>query len=662
MKTICPHCKQEFPDIPDEYLNMSLECSMCHKNFICRKPKFCAECGGANPRDAIKCVRCEKRFPVIPHSMPRPQQNAEAAPAVIVSHPNDSVPENIGLFTAWRKIFCYGGRSGRKEYFLFILTNIAILLALHWLPRLTGLNLPDWASYVWSVPMGLAGLSLQIRRLHDMGNSGWWIFLFLPFNSLFFGLPGLLSSSQPGENEWGPNPAGIPDDGKKRSGTGNAIAITIGGIIAILVDVGLAKTLPAAFSASKEQALRMICHDNLKRIAAAVEISCGADGKYPADLRELLSQKHLKDECPSSHKGYVYFGCGQTRDGSNDIPLAMDEPLNHEGKYVNILLLNGAVTGHILPRKMTSCVEILHELFPQLSQSPQGRIALENAAKEDQRLKNGGHTETTSPSESPSETAETEISEAAKTESDTDGAEKELADESEAGEKTSVITFKLPSSDETAARNRALNETLDALKKTSDELKEKNLGKAEQDYKTAEKYVREKNKAKALKFLRRSADAGYAKAQNEMGLYYVQSERDYKQAVSWFKKAAEQGFADAQNNLGLCYFEGNGVALDYKQAVSWFKKAAGQGLPMAQNNLGLCYAEGHGVALDYKQAVSWFKKAAAQGMANSQFSLGKCYANGFGVPKNRKKAVFWYKKAAEQGYEDAKIELKRLGN
>ncbi|MBO4490818.1 MAG: SEL1-like repeat protein [Lentisphaeria bacterium] len=666
MKTICPHCKQEFPEIPDEYLNMSLECTVCHKNFICRKPKFCAECGGSNLPDAIKCIRCGKLFPVIPTPMPRPQQSAAAAPAVIVSHQDDSILEDVGLFTAWRKIFCYGGRSRRKEYFFFILTNIVILLALNWLPRLTGTNLPKWAPCVWSVPMGLAGFSLLIRRLHDMGNSGWWIFLFLPFNSLFFGLPGLLTSSQPGANEWGPNPAGIPDDGKSRSRAGNAVAITIGGIIAILAYASLAKALPAALSESKEKALRVVCHDNLKQIAAAVEISCGADGKYPADLRELLSQKHLKDsnclECPSSHKGYVYFGCGQTGDGSDDIPLAMDEPLNHDGKYVNILLLNGAVTGHILPHEMTSCVEILNELFPQLSQSPRGRIVLENAAKEDQRLKNGGHVETATPSESPAETDETEISEVSETESDTDGAEKEPADEAEDGEKNSVITLKLPSPDETAARNRALNETLDALKKTTDELKEKNLEKAEQDYKTAEKYIREKNKAKALKFLRRSANAGYAKAQNEMGLYCAQSERDYEQAVSWYRKAAEQGFADAQNNLGLCYFEGHGVAVDHKQAVSWFEKAAGQGLAMAQNNLGLCYADGNGVAVDYKQAVSWFRKAASQGLANSQYSLGKCYANGFGVPKNRKKAVFWYKKAAEQGYEDAKKELRRLEN
>ena len=37
MKTICPHCKQEFPDIPDEYLGKTLECPTCRKAFVCEK-------------------------------------------------------------------------------------------------------------------------------------------------------------------------------------------------------------------------------------------------------------------------------------------------------------------------------------------------------------------------------------------------------------------------------------------------------------------------------------------------------------------------------------------------------------------------------------------------------------------------------------------------
>ena len=37
MKTICPHCKQEYPETPDEYLGMTLQCSVCQKEFVCEK-------------------------------------------------------------------------------------------------------------------------------------------------------------------------------------------------------------------------------------------------------------------------------------------------------------------------------------------------------------------------------------------------------------------------------------------------------------------------------------------------------------------------------------------------------------------------------------------------------------------------------------------------
>ena len=36
MKTICPHCKQEYPETPDEYLGMTLQCSVCKKEFECK--------------------------------------------------------------------------------------------------------------------------------------------------------------------------------------------------------------------------------------------------------------------------------------------------------------------------------------------------------------------------------------------------------------------------------------------------------------------------------------------------------------------------------------------------------------------------------------------------------------------------------------------------
>lgn len=70
MKTICPYCKQEYLDAPDEYLGMTLECSVCKKEFVCEKAKFCSECGAISPAQAEKCEKCGHFFPKRPTLTP----------------------------------------------------------------------------------------------------------------------------------------------------------------------------------------------------------------------------------------------------------------------------------------------------------------------------------------------------------------------------------------------------------------------------------------------------------------------------------------------------------------------------------------------------------------------------------------------------------------
>jgi len=54
--------------------------------------------------------------------------------------------------------------------------------------------------------------------------------------------------------------------------------------------------------------------------------------------------------------------------------------------------------------------------------------------------------------------------------------------------------------------------------------------------------------------------------------------QDYKEAVKWYKKAAEQGYARAQFNLGLMYSQGQGVRQDLSIAKELFGKACDNGL------------------------------------------------------------------------------------
>ena len=186
---------------------------------------------------------------------------------------------------------------------------------------------------------------------------------------------------------------------------------------------------------------------------------------------------------------------------------------------------------------------------------------------------------------------------------------------------------------------------------------------AEDALKKGNEFFNQENYAEAVKWYRKAAEQGDARAQCFLGFFYDNGQgvpQDYEEAVKWYRKAAEQGYAKAQYNLGVCYENGLGVPQDYAEAVKWYCKAAEQGDAKAQYNLGVCYYVGQGVPQDYAEAVKWFRKAAEQGDARAQYILGACYYIGNGVPKNYREAVRRYRKAAEQGHADAIKVLKKL--
>jgi len=73
--------------------------------------------------------------------------------------------ESIG--TCLKKYATFDGRAGRSEYWWFFLFSVLAQAAGHIIsPALGGL-----------VALGLLlpGLGVGVRRLHDIGRSGWWL-------------------------------------------------------------------------------------------------------------------------------------------------------------------------------------------------------------------------------------------------------------------------------------------------------------------------------------------------------------------------------------------------------------------------------------------------------------------------------------------------------
>ena len=139
------------------------------------------------------------------------------------------------------------------------------------------------------------------------------------------------------------------------------------------------------------------------------------------------------------------------------------------------------------------------------------------------------------------------------------------------------------------------------------------------------------------------------------GKYYHGNgvEKDYEKAIKWYRKAADQGHAKAQYYLGVMYDNGEGVEEDDEQAAYWYRKAAEQGDDDAQYNLGVMYDNGEGVEENDEQAVYWYRKAAGQGNDGGQYNLGAMYYNGEGVEKNIRRAYLWMSLAANQEHKIA---------
>jgi len=159
------------------------------------------------------------------------------------------------------------------------------------------------------------------------------------------------------------------------------------------------------------------------------------------------------------------------------------------------------------------------------------------------------------------------------------------------------------------------------------------------------------------------AEKGGAEVQYILGMSYLFGDgvpKNHTEAVRWLRKSAEQGHAEAQYELGVCYRRGESVPKDDVEAVKWMRKSAEQGYAPAQSNLGIYYLHGTGVSKDVEEAIKLFRNAADQGNDRAQCLLGECYLRGEGVPKNKEEAIKWFRKSAEQGYEPAIATLRKI--
>ncbi|MFS2004586.1 CHAT domain-containing protein [Duganella sp. CT11-25] len=169
----------------------------------------------------------------------------------------------------------------------------------------------------------------------------------------------------------------------------------------------------------------------------------------------------------------------------------------------------------------------------------------------------------------------------------------------------------------------------------------------------------------AVAWFLKSASAGYAKAQTDLGVMYLNGTNlkpDLPKAVSWLRKAAGNSHPDAraQYQLAKLSESGRGIPLDRTAALVWYQTAAADENVDAQKRLGEIYEQGVFGVTDLTISAQWYRRAADEGDAAAQFKLGELYQQGSGLEKNETRAMFWYRRALANGSPEAKSSLALL--
>ncbi|MDE3057046.1 MAG: sel1 repeat family protein [Bacteroidota bacterium] len=125
-------------------------------------------------------------------------------------------------------------------------------------------------------------------------------------------------------------------------------------------------------------------------------------------------------------------------------------------------------------------------------------------------------------------------------------------------------------------------------------------------------------------------------------------------------RSANAGDAAAQHELGLRYFLGKGFPRDTVKAAYWIHKSAEQKFLIAQYNYGIFLNNGWGVEWNPFEAYDYFRLAARRGMAEAEFMSGIFFTDNLAVPRNLDSAYDWIKKSSIGGYEPAKEVLAQL--
>lgn len=109
--------------------------------------------------------------------------------------------------TCFQKYVDFNGRARRSEYWYFYLFYVIVGTIAGVISNAIGSQI---ISTIVSLAFLLPSLAVAVRRLHDIGKKWTWIFMgLIPLVGWIIMITYMVKDSEPGDNQFGPNPKGM---------------------------------------------------------------------------------------------------------------------------------------------------------------------------------------------------------------------------------------------------------------------------------------------------------------------------------------------------------------------------------------------------------------------------------------------------------------------
>ena len=182
-------------------------CSQCGNN-VGESSRFCEKCGASVKGNGGEASSSHGNF----------SNNANTAQDQVKKIGISLIDIHKNLLTNYVN---FNGRARRKEFWHTSLTICGVMIVLAVISMIMlGVaiagesemlmilgTIPLLAVGIYSLAVCLPLLALEVRRLHDTGKSGWFLLLgLIPYIGSVVIFVFTLLDSQPGENQYGPNP------------------------------------------------------------------------------------------------------------------------------------------------------------------------------------------------------------------------------------------------------------------------------------------------------------------------------------------------------------------------------------------------------------------------------------------------------------------------